>query len=327
MQRMRMVDCHGREEAQVDLLPMRQAVHGRFISIARADLAEALFGACNGIPARFGESITGLERDGVGPIAVLSDGTREHFDVIVGADGLHSEVRALAFGPELQFERFLGCYIAAFRVLGYRHRDELTHVSHTVKGRQAGRVSLRDGETLVLFVWRSERTGFDVPRDRDGQLAAVRGAFGDMGWETPDLLEAMDDAVDFYLERVSQIHLPRWSAGSVVLLGDAAACPSLLAGEGAGIAMLEAYVLAGELHRARGDASVAFPAYEQRLRRFVTAKQNSALWFRGFFAPETTLGLAVRNLFVHAFALPLVAKPLLARSLRDDLELPEYAET
>ncbi len=78
--------------------------------------------------------------------------------------------------------------------------------------------------------------------------------------------------------------------------------------------MLEAYVLAGELHRANGDA--------WRLHRFVTAKQESAVWFRGFFAPETSIGLAVRNLAVHAFALPFVAKPVLARSFRDDFDLP-----
>lgn len=324
MQRMRMVDRHGREEAHVDLSPMREALHGRFVSIARSDLARALFRACDGIPARFGVSIVGIEGNGAGSIVTLSDGTRERFDVVVGADGLHSAVRALAFGPESQFERFLGCYIAAFRVRGYPHRDELTHVSRTVRGRQVGRVSLRDGETLVLLVWRPEPTASIVPPDPDEQQLAVRRAFGDMGWETPELLAAMDDAVDFYFDRVSQIHVPRWSAGSVVLLGDAAACPSLLAGEGSGLAMLEAYILAGELHRANGAASLAFTAYERRLRGFVTAKQDSAVWFRGFFAPETILGLAVRNLAVHAFALPFVAKPLLARSLRDDLELPEY---
>ena len=324
MRRMRMVDRHGREEAQVELTPMREALHGRFLSIARADLVAALFGACDGIPAHFGVSIVGIEANRGGAIATLSDGTREHFDTIVGADGLHSEVRVLAFGPESQFERFLGCYIAAFRLRGYPHRDELTHVSHTERLRQVGRVSLRNGETLVLLVWRPEANGSHVARGREEQQAAVRRAFGDMGWEAPELLEAMDDAVDFYCDRVSQIHMPRWSAGSVVLLGDAAACPSLLAGEGSGLAMLEAYILAGELHRANGDTSLAFAAYERRLREFVIAKQDSAVWFRGFFAPQTTLGLAVRNLVVHAFGLPFVAKPLLARSLRDDLELPEY---
>jgi 2-polyprenyl-6-methoxyphenol hydroxylase-like FAD-dependent oxidoreductase len=88
--------------------------------------------------------------------------------------------------------------------------------------------------------------------------------------------------------------------------------------------MLEAYVLAGELHRANGNFTVAFAAFEARLRAFVTAKQKSAVWFRGFFAPETVIGLMVRNLAVHAFGLPLIAKPLLARSFRDEFELPEY---
>ncbi len=324
MQRMRMVNRDGREEAHVDLLPMREAVGGRFFSMARSDVARALFEACDGIPARFGVSIVGIENEGDGSLVTLSDGSRERFDVVIGADGLHSAVRALAFGPESQFERFLDCYVVAFRVSGYPHRDELTHVSHTVKGAQVGRVSLRNGETLVLLVWRCEPGTLEVPQGRQEQHAAVRRAFGDVGWEAPELLAAMDDAVDFYFDRVSQIHMPRWTTGSVALVGDAAACPSLLAGEGTGLAMLEAYILAGELHRADGAVSVAFAEYERRLRSFVTAKQDSAVWFRGFFAPETDLGLAVRNVAVHAFALPLLAKPLMARALRDDIELPDY---
>ena len=324
MQRMRMVDRHGREKVHVDLSPMRDALRGRFVSIARSDLARALFEACDGIPARFGVSIVGIEGDDVGSVVTLSDGTREHFDVVVGADGLHSAVRALAFGPESQFERFLGCYIAAFRIRGYPHRDELTHVSRTVRGRQVGRVSLRDDETLVLLVWRPEPAASSVPSGREEQQLAIRDAFRDTGWETRELLAAMDEAVDFYFDRVSQIQVPRWSAGSVVLLGDAAACPSLLAGEGSGLAMVEAYILAGELHRANGAASSAFATYEQRLRGFIAAKQGSAVWLRGFFAPKTALGLAVRDLAVHALALPFVGKRLLVGTLRDDFELPEY---
>jgi flavin-dependent dehydrogenase len=110
----------------------------------------------------------------------------------------------------------------------------------------------------------------------------------------------------------------------VALVGAAAACPSLLAGEGTGLAMLEAYVLAGELHTAGGDFAQAFTAYEKKLRAFVSGKQKSAVWFRGLFAPKTTLGLAVRDLAVQAFAVPFVSKPLLARSFEDALTLPVY---
>lgn len=324
MQHMVMFDRRGAEQARLDLKPMRDALQGRFFSVARSDLANALFGACSGIPAHFGVSVTGLEPEGRGLLVSLSDGTREHFDAVVGADGLHSGVRALAFGEESGFERFLDCYVAAFRIAGYPNRAELTYVSHTVRRRQVARVSLRDDETLVLLVWRPEHEDVGPVRGRDAQQAMVKRAFKNMGWETARLLDGMGHALDFYFDRVSQIRMAKWSDGSVVLLGDAAACPSLLAGEGTGLAMLGAYVLAGELHRTRGDARAAFAAYERRLRRFVTAKQEAAIWFRGFFAPETRLGLTVRNIAVHALGLPFVGRPAIARSLKDDFELPDY---
>ncbi len=324
MKSMRMVDRKGHEEAQVDLAPLRDALHGRFFSIPRTSLSDALVGACEGIPSQFGVSIVAIEPAGTQSRVTFSDGRQERFDLIVGADGLHSKVRALAFGPEEQYERFLDCYVAAFRILGYPHRDELTYVSHTLRRHQAARVSLGNDETLVLLVCSAELVGDAPPRGRHQQQAILRLAFRDMGWEVPEMLDAMDRADDLYFDRVSQIHLPHWSAGRVALVGDSAACPSLLAGEGSGLGMLEAYVLAGELCQVDGDFQKAFTAYESRLRAFVSIKQKSAVWFRGFFAPKTALALAVRNLVVHTFALPFVAKPLLARSFHDDFRLPEY---
>lgn len=323
MKRLRMVDRDGREEAHMDLGPLYEAQRGRFISLARADLASALAGACQGIPAHFNVSISAIAQDGAGSIVTLSDGRQDRFDLVVGSDGLHSQVRALAFGPKAQFERFLDCYVAAFRVRGYPHHDELMFVSHTVRGRQAARVSLRDDETLVQLVCRAELIGADRPGHGDPR-PALRQAYREMGWEVPELLDSMDASDDVYFDRVSQIHLPHWSTNRVVLVGDAAACPSLLAGEGTGLGMLEAYVLAGELHRADGDCARALAAYESRLQTFVSAKQKGALWSRGFFAPQTALGLMVRNLAVHAFSLPWLGKPFWERSLHDDFTLPEY---
>ena len=145
--------------------------------------------------------------------ATLSNGRQERFDLVVGADGLHSQVRELMFGPEARFETPLGCHVAAFRLPGYPRRDELTYVSHTVPKRQVARVALRDDETLVLLICRSELIDGDPPREQ--QKAALRRAFGDMKWEVPEILDRMDKVDDVYFDRVSQIHLARWSAGRV----------------------------------------------------------------------------------------------------------------
>jgi 2-polyprenyl-6-methoxyphenol hydroxylase-like FAD-dependent oxidoreductase len=144
-----------------------------------------------------------------------------------------------------------------------------------------------------------------------------------MGWEVPDILHRMDQVDEVYFDRVSQIHLDHWSKGRVALLGDAAACASFLAGEGTGLAMTEAYVLAGEIHSAGRDLAHALSAYDAKLRSFVTGKQKAALSFLDFFAPRTTFALKARNAAVSVLSVRLFAKAL-ARLLRDDFELPDY---
>jgi 2-polyprenyl-6-methoxyphenol hydroxylase-like FAD-dependent oxidoreductase len=323
MERLRMVDEDNREVANMDITPAREHLKGRFISLARSDLSAILVRACDGIPTHFGVSVAELEQQDNGILAHLTNGQIDHFDLIVGADGLHSHVRALAFGPELRFEKYLGCHVAAFRLSGYPRRDGLTYISYTAPKRHVARVTLRNDETLVLLIWRSELNHGDPPPEQ--QKAALRRIFGDMKWEVPEILERMDEVEDVYFDRVSQIHLPRWSEGRVALLGDAAACASLLAGEGTGLAMIEAYVLAGEIHRAGSDLARGLAAYEARLRSFVQAKQRAAVRFRGFFAPQSALGLRVRNALVNLLSAPVLGKRLLGRAVGDDLALPEYA--
>jgi 2-polyprenyl-6-methoxyphenol hydroxylase-like FAD-dependent oxidoreductase len=322
MERLRMVDAEGREVAGMDVTPMREQLQGRFISLSRADLSAVLFKSCGGIQTRFGVSVAGIEQDGEGVTATLSDGRQDRFDLVVGADGLHSQVRELIFGPEKRFEKSLDCHVAAFRLAGYPLRDELTYVSHTVPKRQVARVALHDDETLVLLVCRSELIDGDPGREQ--QKAALRRAFDDMKWEVPEILDRMDEVDDIYFDRVSQIHLTRWSLGRVAVIGDAAACASLLAGEGTGLAMIEAYVLAGELHRAAGHVEHALTAFEARLRSFVTTKQKAAFRFRNFFAPRTKVALYLRNAAVNALSIPFFANRLIGSSLRDNLVLPDY---
>lgn len=323
MKKLRMVNGHGHDVASLDLTTMRDLLGGRFITLARADLSAELFAACEGVPSHFGTCISGMIQGRNEVQLTFEGGRRDHFDFVVGADGLHSQIRELAFGPRTTFEKPLDCYVAAFRVAGYPRRDELTYVSHTVPGRQVGRVSLRGDETLILLVCRASLIGGQPP-PRDRQKEALRWAFSNMDWEVPEILDAMEGVEDIYFDRVSQIHLPCWSSGRVALIGDAAACASLLAGEGAGLAMIEAYVLAGEIHRANGNLPQAFASYERHLRRFVAAKQESALRFRAFFAPRTSLALWARNFSVNCLSHPFFARRFVARSVQDTLELPPY---
>jgi 2-polyprenyl-6-methoxyphenol hydroxylase-like FAD-dependent oxidoreductase len=175
---------------------------------------------------------------------------------------------------------------------------------------------------LVLLVCRSELLDRELAeRDPAGALAR---AFGDMGWEVPELLRQMRETDDLYFDGVSQVQMPRWSEGRVALVGDAAAGVSLLAGEGTGLAILEAYVLAGELARARGDYARAFAAYEARLSAFLRDKQRGALRMRSFFAPQNKLTLWLRELGIWAASRPLLVRAVAGRALRDDIELPRY---
>jgi 2-polyprenyl-6-methoxyphenol hydroxylase-like FAD-dependent oxidoreductase len=325
MRAVNMVDAQGRQVASMDVEPLRVSAQGRFISVARSDISSALFDACAGVPVHFGTSVVDWEQDDAGVTTVLSDGRHERFDLVIGADGLHSKVRALAFGPEPSNEHSLDCHVAAFRLRGYPHRDELTYVSHTEPKRQVARMSLRDDETLVLFICRSELVGGE-PDPRDVKENLWR-AFGNMGWEAQQILVRMEAVEDIYFDHVSQVRLDTWTRGRVALVGDAAACVSFLAGEGTGLAIIEAYVLAGELHRAGRDWQRGLEQYQSRLRTFVRAKQEGALRFRGFFTPETSLGLKFRDLLVNAFSKPFVAKHVLNRALRDDLDLPRYEKT
>ena len=148
--------------------------------------------------------------------------------------------------------------------------------------------------------------------------------FADMGWECPHILAAMKETDEFYFDRVSQIHMDHWTNGRVALAGDAAACVSLLAGEGTGLAMAEAYVLAGELCTCAGDYKKAFERYEQRMMPFLKSKQGSAAKFAGAFAPKSAAGIAFRNVVTRLMRVPWVADYFVGRDLMDDVELPEY---
>lgn len=205
----------------------------------------------------------------------------------------------------------------------YRPRDELVYVTYNLPGRQVGRFSLRDDRTLFLFIFRSDEP--EAPEGLAACKAQLHSEFADAGWECAQILAAVDGVDDLYFDVVSQVRLDSWCTDRVALVGDAAACVSLLAGEGTGLALVEAYVLAGELHCAGGNFRQAFKAYEARLRQFIEEKQDRASSFVSFFAARTWPGIWLRNVGLQAMNIPVVGDLALNRALRDDIELPDYA--
>ncbi len=306
-----------------------RTVQGRYISLARGDLAALIYSRIEGkVETIFGDSIARLQENAQGVRVHFESGLERQFDLVVGADGLHSRVRELVFGLQEQFEKYLGYKVAAFEVKGYQPRDELVYVMYTEVGQQVGRFTMRDDRTMFLFLFADEAADEGAPDDIAAQKALLRKRFGNSGWECPHILDALDGANDLYFDRVSQIWMGQepgsWSRGRVTLVGDAAFCVSLLAGQGSALAVVAAYILAGELNRARLDHGAAFSRYQERLQSFVSKKQKGALHFAGIFVPKSKFSMFLRNQIMSLMTIPWVADLAMGRNLADNFELPEY---
>ncbi len=325
IEQVRLVDERGRKAGGFAVGPFRRVFDGRYISLPRGELARLIYGAVDGdVETVFDDSITAIDQHDAGVHVAFEHGGHREFDLVIGADGIHSAVRGLAFGAAPTLERRLGYWVAAFESDGYRPRDELVYLAHGKPGRMVARFAQRNDRTLFLFVVADDQLTGIEPTDDAAARRALRQVFGGDGWECPAILAALDRAEDLYFDRVSQVKVDRWSAGRVALIGDAASCVSLLAGEGTGLAMLQAYVLAGELNRAGDDHRAAFRRYEHLLRPLIEGKQTSARAFAGALAPRTSAGLWTRNRVSRLLDIPALAAWAIRREFRDDIELPDY---
>jgi 2-polyprenyl-6-methoxyphenol hydroxylase-like FAD-dependent oxidoreductase len=320
---MRVVDDRGRRVSGFGTKVFTELTAGRYITLARSDLSRLLFEQLEGCAeVIFDDEIVSLEEHSSGVRVQLKHAGERQFDLVIGADGLHSVVRKLAFGPQQGFEKDLGYIVAAFEASGYRPRDEDVYLMYGQPGRMVGRFTLRDDRTLFLFVFAAG--GDSLPSTLDEQKDMLRRKYAAGKWECPSILTELDRATELYLDRVSQIRMKNWSKGRIALIGDAAFCVSLLAGQGSALTMISAYVLAGELAAAGGQYRQAFESYEARLRAFIETKQRGAERFAGAFAPKTRWGLYFRNQVIRAFAIPGLARLAIGREIVDTLQLPEY---
>jgi 2-polyprenyl-6-methoxyphenol hydroxylase-like FAD-dependent oxidoreductase len=319
----RFVAEDGRLVAALDPTTLSAVAPDRYLSLIRSDLAAVIYGSLSGrAELLLDDGVEELDDNGDRVRVRFTSGDARDFDLVVGADGLHSRVRRLFFGPEQEFARNLGIVVAAFDVTGYRPRDDGVAVMHAGVGFQVARLALRDDVTTFLI---TARHGGPVPTEVAAQHALLRERLRHAGWETPAIVEAMPRARTFYFDSVSQTQMPFWTRGRVALVGDAAACPSLLAGQGSSLAMLEAYVLAAEVVRSKGDHVDAFGRYQQRLIPLLRTKQDAAQRLGLAFAPASRVQLHARNTMLRLMRVPTIARLAMRASLHDAVELPTFA--
>jgi 2-polyprenyl-6-methoxyphenol hydroxylase-like FAD-dependent oxidoreductase len=290
LSRTTIVDEQGRPVAR-----MPAHVFAGDVEILRGDLATILHEATlDTTEYLFGDSITRLEERPGGVHAWFSRASPRTFSLVVGADGLHSNVRRLAFGEHDRFIEDLGLCVSIFSVPDWPGLDQAGLLC-SVPGRTAGVFGAGDGRAIAQLYFAAPGVSYDH-RDAAQQKKIVAEAFAGMGWRVPQLLEAMQEAPGFYFDTVSQVRLDSWSAGRVALLGDAA-CAAGPGGNGTGNAVVAAYVLAGELAAARGDHQAAFQRYQQLLRPYVARGQRQARGGKDFLAPPTPKKIAQINRF------------------------------
>ncbi|MEZ0156597.1 MULTISPECIES: FAD-dependent monooxygenase [Streptomyces althioticus group] len=321
--RMTFLEGDGSEVASLHPHAVTGNAGGQDLEVRRGDLTDALFATVrDDVEFLFGDSVATLDRTGRGVDATFHGGAARTFDLVVGADGLHSATREKVFGPEEPFHHYLGYCFGIFlmpNTFGLANETRMWNGP----GRAAALYAVGDTDEVYAFLTfaRSEPP-FPALADPREQRAAVAEAFADVGWHVPAMLKALPDVDDLFFDAVSQIRMPRWSEGRVALVGDAAYAPSFLTGQGTSLALVGAYMLAHSL--AEQDHVAGFTAYEHDVRPFVTANQALVGSGTAPLIPRTAQELERRNERLRGLS---TLPPGRGRTAHSALVLPEPPAT
>ncbi|AZQ32369.1 FAD-dependent oxidoreductase [Streptomyces cyaneochromogenes] len=325
LRRLTFLDGDGEQVASVNPHTVTGGVAGQDLEVRRGDLTDALHTAVrDDVEFLFNDSIDTLDQSsGHGVDITFRGGGRRTFDMVFGADGVHSHTREFLFGPEERFHRYLGYCFAGFTM---RNTFGLSHelMMWNTPGRAAALYAVGDNDDVHAFLnFARPEPPFDAFRNPEAQRDLVAAVFADAGWEVPGMLAALRDADDLFFDGVSQIRMPRWSCGRVALVGDAAYAPSFLTGQGSSLALVGAYMLAGSL--ADRDHAAGLAAYEHSTREFVTLNQEQVGEGDATLFPTTDRALEQRNdMLRHLSAMPSAVPSPAGRPAHSALTLPDF---
>ncbi|HLX94762.1 MAG TPA: FAD-dependent monooxygenase [Verrucomicrobiae bacterium] len=289
------VDADGRPYLSLPIESVRNALDGEYTYMQRSDLERVLFDRAKtvGFSVRFNTTIKSLEENVSEVVVTFQNDTKESYALVFGADGVHSRVRELTFGPESQFDRFLGYYVAAFHIEHHHYNIGRSLAIYEEPNRSLWVYSLGENRLSAIYVFRHKNIGYVPPAER---LPLLQETYCGAGWLAENILADFPATQPIFFDSATQIVMPAWSKGRIALLGDACACLTLLAGQGSHLAMAEAYVIAQELERHGGDYRTAFAAYEKTLQAVTKKKQRDAIRISKFFVPSKRSFVPLRRL-------------------------------
>jgi 2-polyprenyl-6-methoxyphenol hydroxylase-like FAD-dependent oxidoreductase len=323
---MQFVNATGDPIARMDMQKIKDKYGSAEVEIMRGDLVRILHDSNSDVEYLFGESIEALDQDDDGVTVTFENGPQRRFDLVIGADGLHSTVRRLAFGPERDFVRHLDHYFAFGNADAALGPDRWVTVYNT-PGAMAG--IYRSGnhpQAKAYFIFRSPLLDLD-PRDTAAARAVLADRFGnESAWNVARLLDGALADPELYFDSLGQVHMQSWSTGRIALVGDAAYCASPASGAGAELALVGAYRLAGALAAANGDHRQGFRAYEQSHRDLVDRKQQVGPNLR-LMVPKTRPGMAIRNALTRLPVLESMAGMERIMAPKTNESLPDYPRT
>lgn len=289
------VDESGNQDARFDIPKFRQLLNQRVFTLLRKDLELALYDRISSrINIQFGVVVDSIENKDDGVIVQFSNKTKAHYDVVIGADGIHSQMRQLVFGDESQFSRYLGYQLAVAILPNNVNIHDMFYTYSTI-GKQVAVCPIHNNQLATYFIYRSDDKELITSKE------TLKTAFKNEKWIIPKLFESIEKMDDIFFGTLTQIELPRWYKNRVVILGDACQGLTLMSGQGASMGMAGAYVLSTALNQNKNNIQNAFLQYESTMQPEIKQKQAVARRFLSAFIPMQKTDSMSRDFFTRQF--------------------------